>query len=130
MAVPVTLTDGKTIIQFVNGKLPIDSAGGGSVDIDTVNAAVTMNVSVTNPAVTVDGSVNVANDVTVNGSVNVANAVTINGAVTVTGQIESVPTLDSGIVDAFGRQRVSELETIFSSISLMKCVFINFHPAL
>ena len=140
MAVPVFLTDGKTAIDFVDGKLPVDVTGitvnaSSDMNLDTVNAAVTLNVAVTNtPDVTgnvaISGTPDVTGNVTVSGTPDVTGNVTVSGTPDVTGnvtvgnfpasqtidgEVQIVPSLDSGIVDAFGRQRVSELITMFSS---------------
>ena len=108
MPTPYAITDGKTVIEFTNNSIPVflgnvTLTGNGeipvSVDLDgaTVNAVFPDTV---NSAIT--------NNITVNDVIETVNVSVVNNH-------DITPAMDSGVYDAFGRTRVCEVETIFQS---------------
>lgn len=109
MAVPVQITDGSTNLEFTEGSIPVvlgnvtlteagevpvscnlDGATINAVFPETVNAAITNNITV--------------NDVLETVNVSVINNDDIH------------PGVDSGFYDAFGRARICEPVTLFQSM--------------
>jgi len=108
MSIPVIITDGENNLAFTDGQLPVylgnvTLTGNGEIPVSANLDGATINATfpeTVNAAIT--------NNITVNDVISTVNVTVLNNN-------DIRPAQDSGAFDAFERLRVSELITLFQS---------------
>ena len=110
MSIPVLITDGQTNLEFADGALPvylgnITLTAGGEIPVSANLEGTTVNATfpeTVNAAIT--------NNLTVNDVIETVNVNILTNAA------DAFSKVDSGLFDAFGRQRTSQPVTLFQSM--------------
>lgn len=109
MSIPVLITDGQNNLAFANGAMPVYL---GNITLVDGAIPVSANLEGTTVNATFPATVNAAitNNITVNDVISTVNVAIVSDAADIFSQE------DSGVFDAFGRQRMSQPVTLFQSM--------------